>query len=98
MVIYVYSMEKLIIKETLKRAKPEITKKKVYKPRKKKDESSEIEEFVMRANEIPNIKVPKQAGSYKIGKSFHIFFETKPNVIHRFFTKLFFGWKWHDQK
>lgn len=91
-------MEKLIVKGTIKRAKPEITKNKIYKAKNKKDELLEVEEFVMRANEIPNIKVSKQAGSYKIGKSFHIFFETKPNVIHRFFTKLFFGWKWHDQE
>ena len=91
-------MEKLVIKETYKKNRPEVEKKRTYNTLKKKEELSEVEEFVMRANDIPHIKVPKQVGSYKIGKSFHIFFETKPNFIHRFFTKLFFGWKWHDQK
>jgi hypothetical protein len=96
-------MEKVIIKETLRKAKPESEKKKSYKPRKKKEDKKEESkildnEFVMRANEIPHIKVPKQVGSYKVGKSFHIFFEKKPNVVHRFFTKLFLGWQWQDQK
>ena len=53
----------------------------------------------MRSEEVPNIKgLPKQIGYYKIGKSFHVFFQEKPNVIHRYFTKLLLGWKWHDQK
>ena len=53
----------------------------------------------MRASEIPNmIKLHKQVGSYKIGKSFHVFFEKKPNSVHRFFTNLFLGWKWVDNK
>jgi hypothetical protein len=57
-----------------------------------------VEEMIDRAGEIHSIKPSKQAGSYKIGKSFHIFFEKKPNSLHRFFTKLLLGWKWHDQK
>lgn len=56
------------------------------------------DDFVMRSGEIPTLKRPKQVGSYKIGKSFHIFFDKKPNVIHRFFSKLLLGWKWQDQK
>jgi hypothetical protein len=53
----------------------------------------------MRSEEVPNIKgLPKQVGYYKIGKSFHVFFEEKPKAIYRFFTKLLLGWKWHDQK
>lgn len=96
-------MEKLVVKETYRKTKPESEKKRSYKPRKKKEDKKEElksldHEFVMRANEVPHIKVPKQVGYYKIGKSFHIFFEEKPNAIHRFFTKLFLGWKWQDQK
>ena len=89
--------EKEILRETVKE-----DKKRYYKPKKKKDiivkPTSEVEEFVLRASEIPNIKVIKQVGSYKIGKSFHVFFEKKPNSVHRFFTKLFLGWKWVDNK
>ena len=94
-------MEKVILKETVSKEKPKDYKKKTYKPRKKKemeDFKGLDNEFVMRANEVPHIKIPKQVGYYKIGKSFHIFFEKKPNVIHRFFSKLFLGWKWQDQK
>ena len=92
-------MEKEILKETLRKVKPESEKKRTYKPRKKKEPKFDLnEEFVMRSEEVPHIKVPKQVGYYKIGKSFHIFFEEKPKAIHRYFTKLFFGWKWHDQK
>ena len=88
--------EKEILKETVKE-----DKKRYYKPKKKKEiiekPTSEVEEFVMRASEIPNmIKLHKQVGSYKIGKSFHVFFEKKPNSVHRFFTNLFLGWKWVD--
>jgi hypothetical protein len=55
--------------------------------------------MVMRSEEVPNIKgLTKQVGYYKIGKSFHIFFEVKPKSIHRYFTKLFLGWEWKDQK
>ena len=89
-----------ILKETVSQAKPKEFKKRTYKPRKKKEPKFELEnEMVMRSEEVPNIKgLPKQAGSYKIGKSFHIFFEQKPKSIHRFFTKLFLGWEWKDQK
>jgi hypothetical protein len=93
-------MEKPIIKETVSHEKPVTAKKKTYKPRKKREPKFDLnEEFVMRSEEVPNIKgLQKQVGYYKIGKSFHIFFEKKPNVIYRFFTKLLLGWKWHDQK
>jgi hypothetical protein len=89
-----------ILKETVSKEKPTTTKKRNYKPRKKKEPKFNLEnEMVMRSEEVPNIKgLPKQAGSYKIGKSFHIFFEQKPKSIHRFFTKLFLGWEWKDQK
>lgn len=92
--------EKEILKETISTEKPVSPKKKTYKPKKKKELKFDLsEEFVMRSEEVPNIKgLSKQVGYYKIGKSFHVFFEVKPNVIHRYFTKLFLGWKWHDQK
>lgn len=100
---YFYFMEKEILKETVGNEKPVKTKKRTYKPRKpkvKKDEKFDLsEELVMRSEEVPNIKgLPKQVGYYKIGKSFHIFFEKKPKKIHMYFTKLLLGWKWHDQK
>lgn len=96
-------MEKIILKETVKTEKTQSPKKKTYKPRKPKVKNEEKfdlnEEFVMRSEEVPQIKgLPKQVGYYKIGKSFHVFFEVKPKAIHRYFTKLFLGWKWHDQK
>jgi len=56
------------------------------------------DDFVLRSGEIHTIKKLVQAGSYKVGKSFHVYFDKKPNSIHRFFTKLFLGWKWQDQK
>ena len=96
-------MEKEILKETVSKDKPVPQKKKSYKPRKKKETKQEeytgLEmEMVQRSSEVHSIKKPIQAGSYKVGKSFHIFFDKKPNSIHRFFTKLCFGWEWQDQK
>jgi hypothetical protein len=96
-------MEKTILKETVSKEKPVLPKRKTYKPRKKKETKQEEfagleHEMVQRSSEVHSIKKQIQAGSYKVGKSFHIFFEEKPNPIHRFFTKLFLGWKWHDQK
>jgi hypothetical protein len=96
-------MEKEILKETVSKERPVIAKKKTYKPRKKKETKQEEfkgldEEMIQRSGEKHSIIKPNQAGSYKVGKSFHIFFEKKPNLFHRFFTKLFLGWKWHDQK
>jgi len=93
-------MEKEILKETVSKERPVPQKKRNYKPRKKKETKVNSEdEMVMRSEEIPNIKgIQKQVGYYKIGKSFHVFFEQKPKAIHRYFTKLLLGWKWHDQK
>jgi len=96
-------MEKEILKETVSKERPIPQKKRNYKPRKKKETKQEeytgLEmEMVQRSSEVHSIKKPIQAGSYKVGKSFHIFFDKKPNSIHRFFTKLCLGWEWHDQK
>jgi hypothetical protein len=99
-------IEREILKETVSKGKtvPEKKpKKRYYKPRKKKETKQEeftgLEmEMIQRSGEIHSIIKPNQVGSYKVGKSFHIFFEKKPSSIHRFFTKLFLGWKWQDQK
>jgi len=93
-------MEKEILKETVSKERPVPQKKRNYKPRNKKETKVNlVDEMVMRSEEIPNIKgIQKQVGYYKIGKSFHVFFEQKPKAIHRYFTKLLLGWKWHDQK
>ena len=93
-------MEKEILKETVSKEKPTTAKKKTYKPRKKKEPKYDLtNELVMRSEEVPHIKgLPKQVGYYVVGKGFHIFFQKKPNAIHRYFTKLFLGWKCHDQK
>jgi len=96
-------MEKSILKETVRQDKPVTPKKRNYKPRKKKETKQEEfagldVEMIQRSGEIHSIVKPIQAGSYKVGKSFHIFFEKKPNSVHRFFTKLFLGWIWQDQK
>jgi len=98
-------MEKIVIKETYRSSKPrkeknpDEKKKRSFRPKKQKEETFNFdEELVMRANDVHSIKAPKQVGSYKIGKSFHIFFEKKPNLFHRFFTKLFLGWDWNNQK
>ena len=77
-------------------------KKRTFKPKKRVikevdiKEIDEIHNMVMRSEEVyPRlIKNRKQVGSYRIGKSFHVFFEKKPSVIHRFFTKVFLGWTW----
>jgi len=41
---------------------------------------------------------PKYAGSYKLDKGTRFPMFVKPNIIHRFFTKLLLGWKWEDKK
>lgn len=82
-----------------------VEKKKVYrKPKKVIDEvkikDEEIHDMYTRAGEVYQnvIKQPKQAGYYRIGKSFNIFFEKKPCGLHRFFSKILLGWNWFDQK
>jgi len=62
----------------------------------KKTKDQEINDWVLRQGEVSQtvIKYPKNVGYYKIGKSFHIFFEKKPNYINRYFSKLLLGWTW----
>jgi hypothetical protein len=42
---------------------------------------------------------PKPEGQYVIGDGYHRFcfsITKRPNIIHRWFTKLFLGWTWQD--
>ena len=44
---------------------------------------------------------PKTVGTYYIGDSFsafHIALTKKPSLFHRYFMKLFLGFKWEDFK
>jgi hypothetical protein len=96
--------EKIILKETITKGNPEVEskpKKKYYKPRKKR-EIIEVDIKDLDLNHVyvknGSIKKPEQVGSYKVGKSFNIFFDKKPNAINRLFAKLLLGWEWQDQK
>jgi hypothetical protein len=81
-------------------------KRNYYRPKKRKtidnkvSEIEDINDFIMRSGEVTQyvIKKPKLDGYYKVGKSYHIHFEKKPNFIHRFFVKVLLGWFWVDQK
>jgi hypothetical protein len=81
-------------KKTIKRAVNPTKNKQKTDYKKVKDQ--EINDWVLRQGEVAQtvIKYPKQVGYYKVGKSFHIFFEKKPNIIHRYFSKLLLGWTW----
>jgi hypothetical protein len=82
-------------KKTIKRAvNPTKNKQKTYN--KKIEVQDSINDWILRQGEVTQtvIKYPKQVGYYKVGKSFHIFFEKKPNIIHRYFSKLLLGWTW----
>jgi hypothetical protein len=82
-------------KKTIKRA-VNPTKNKQKTDYKKIEVQDSINDWISRQGEVSQtvIKYPKQVGYYKVGKSFHIFFEKKPNIIHRYFSKLLLGWTW----
>jgi uncharacterized metal-binding protein len=82
-------------KKTIKRA-VNPTKNKQKTDNKKIEVQDSINDWISRQGEVTQtvIKYPKQVGYYKVGKSFHIFFEKKPNIIHRYFSKLLLGWTW----
>ncbi len=99
--------EKIILKETITKGRPEIEK----KPKKKyyKTKTKNVENVLtnMVANsEKPfvaasqGLKIPKSVGNYFMGagKGFHIHLENKPNWLHRKCMKLFLGWEWIDSK
>jgi|694.fasta_scaffold120984_2 hypothetical protein len=71
-------------------------KKQIHK--KQTNKNDRYDDFVMRSGEVPTVKFNKGVGSYKIGRSFLIHFEQKPNAVHRFFSKVFLGWEWIDNK
>ena len=86
-------------------------KKKYYKPKKKKEILDiEVPKIVNKIHKVVNSEKPyleykklitnKNVGSYSIGdkKKFRIFLDKTPNWIHRTFMKLFFGWKWNNNK
>lgn len=82
------------------------TKKRTYKPKKRKivdvkvSENPEIDDMVMKSSEVflNTLRQKKNVGSYKIGKSFYVYFTEKPNFINRLFTKIFLGWTWIENK
>lgn len=86
-------------------------KKKYYKPKKKKEILNiEVPKIGNKIHKVVNSEKPyleykklitnKNVGSYSIGdkKKFRIFLDKTPNWIHRTFMKLFFGWKWNNNK
>ena len=86
-------------------------KKKYYKPKKKKEILDiEVPKIGNKLHKVVNSEKPyleykklitnKNVGSYSIGdkKKFRIFLDKTPNWIHRTFMKLFFGWKWNNNK
>lgn len=86
-------------------------KKKYYKPKKKKEILDiEVPKIGNKIHKVVNSEKPyleykklitnKNVGSYSIGdkKKFRIFLDKTPNWIHRTFMKLFFGWKWNNNK
>ena len=106
--------EKIILKEIITKGKPEVEKKpkkKYYKPKKKKEILDiEVPKIGNKIHKVVNSEKPyleykklitnKNVGSYSIGdkKKFRIFLDKTPNWIHRTFMKLFFGWKWNNNK
>ena len=95
--------EKEILKDTVREGKPvEKKTKRYYKPRKKKEDSLDRQ---LENSEKPfvsgeSFKIPNTIGRYYIGgsKKFSIYFDKKPNWLHRKCMKLFLGWTWEDNK
>ena len=102
-----------IKKMTEQEIKKETTpKKKYYKPKMKReileidipkiglDNYHKIVNSEKPYLEYKKLITNKNVGSYSIGdkKKFRIFLDKTPNWIHRTFMKLFFGWKWNNNK
>jgi hypothetical protein len=49
---------------------------------------------------VHGVKMYKSVGKYSIGgpKKFNIYFDEKPNWLHRSCMKIFLGWIWSDNK
>jgi hypothetical protein len=90
-------MEKVILKETVISGSTR-NNKKYYKNRKPKNKVENGEDSNRVKNDFLLIKGIKMIGSYKIGYNYHIHLQKKPNIIHRFFSKLLLGWVWKDIK
>jgi hypothetical protein len=96
--------EKEILKDTVRDGKPlEKKTKRYYKPKKKKEEDSldrQLENSEKPFVSGNGFKIPNTIGRYHIGgtKKFSIYFDKKPNWIHRKCMKLFLGWTWEDNK
>jgi hypothetical protein len=91
-------MEKVVLKETVVSGNTRNNNKNYNKNRKpkKKIENGENNNHVK--NDFLLIKGIKMIGSYKIGSNYFIYLQKKPNIIHRFFSKLLLGWVWKDVK
>lgn len=90
-------MEKVILKKTV--ISGEIKNNKKYsKNRTPKTKVENGEDNKIVKNDYLFIKGIKMIGSYKIGFNYFIYLQKKPNIIHRFFTKLLLGWVWKDAK
>lgn len=90
-------MEKVILKETVISGNTR-NYKKYSKNRKPKNKVENGEDNNRVKNDFLLIKGIKMIGSYKIGHNYFIYLQKKPNLVHRFFTKLLLGWVWKDVK
>lgn len=45
---------------------------------------------------MSRLSLPKYVGYYTINSNVSFFFQKKPNLAHRIFTKLLLGWEWRD--
>ena len=90
-------MEKVILKETVVSGDTR-NNRKYSKNRKPKNKVENGENNNRVKNDFLLIKGIKMIGSYKIGYNYHIHLQKKPNIIHRFFSKLLLGWVWKDVK
>jgi hypothetical protein len=91
--------EKIILKETITKGKPEVEnkpKKKYYKIG--LDNFHKVVHTEKPYLEYKKLITNKNVGSYFMGtgKGFHIHLEKKPNWLHRKCMKLFLGWEWSD--
>ena len=98
--------EKIILKETITKGRPEIEKKpkKKYYKTKIKNEENTLTDVVANPEkpyvEYKKLITNKNVGSYCMGngKRFCIHLEKKPNWLHIKCMKLFLGWEWVDSK
>jgi hypothetical protein len=102
-------MEKVIMREKIS-GDTKTYKKNYHRNKKNKDTNNKktydkyddkYDDLVLRSGEVTTLSIygnPKMAGSYMIGKNNFIYLKKKPNIIHRFFSKILLGWIWKDVK